>query len=227
MLLVVSLGALLPAGAQSIQKLAVNVNTREVAKGYSTNLRGELFYTSNGNLVTHITYPEQYILVANSKGEVRLYDPQKNAVRLFQNALFSTSSTQLHYFLAGLTDDLGLKNAGYAISDAKFDGDLAIVTWQNTGNSKNPIQTATLVKRRATPIYLDYRDRYGKIIRKVFFYNYTHLNGIPFPQAITEILYDGKDSTVSKTEYADFRLNEAAAGKYFNFKVPLNAKLIQ
>src|SRR5690348_12393311 len=94
LLLVLALAALLPAGAQTIQKLSVKVDTREVAKGYSTNLKGELFYTADGNLVTHITYPEQYILVANSKGEVRLYNPEKNSVRLFQNALFSTSSTQ-------------------------------------------------------------------------------------------------------------------------------------
>jgi hypothetical protein len=216
------------ATAQSVKKLTVNVETRQTAKGYATTLKGTLFYTASGDLVSHITFPREYIMLANNLGEIRIYDPATNTVKLLQNLLFSTSSMQLHYFLDGLTGDLGLKQAGYDIENTRFDNDLSITTWKNRyGTPKNPIQKATLVKRKDTLIYLDYKDQQGAVIRKMFFYNYTNLNNILFPRTITEVLYEGKDSTVTRTEYTGFRLNDEATGKYFNYKIPLNAKLSQ
>jgi hypothetical protein len=227
-LLFISILSAVTTPGQSIKKLTANVETQQVSNGYSSELKATLFYTANGNLVSHITYPREYIMMVDNIGEMKIYDPVKNTVTLLQNFLFSTSSMQLHYFLDGLTNDLGLKQAGYNIENVKFENNLSITTWKsNNETDNNPVSEATLVKRNDTLIYMDYRNRQGMIIRKLFFYHYTSLDDVLFPRTITEILYHGNDSTVTRTEYTSFLLNDKATGNYFNYKIPLNAKLTQ
>jgi len=72
---------------------------------------------------------------------------------------------------------------------------------------------------------MHYENAAKGIIRKVFYYNYQALDAYSFPSTTTEIIYDKGDSTVSKTSYSDFRLNQLASGAYFNYKIPANAKI--
>jgi hypothetical protein len=71
---------------------------------------------------------------------------------------------------------------------------------------------------------MHYENGAGNIIRKVFYYNYQSLDAYSFPSTTTEIVYDKGDSTVSKTYYTDFKLNQLASGAYFSYTIPSNAK---
>lgn len=215
-------------GQAGFQKITAHVFTRQTEKGYVSAISGDLYYTRNGNLVSSFTSPKPYIMVTNNQGEVRIYDPVKNTVMQFQNALFSTTTTPFFYFFTGKTADMGLQHSGYRISDTHFDKDLMVTLWKTENpQPKDPVVFVKLVHQRNKPIYMDYEDAKHQVIRKVYYYDYTDLGGISFPKTFTEILYQKEDSVITKTEYSAFKLNGDASSPLFNFEIPVNAKLIK
>lgn len=211
---------------QTIERLSATVTTRQVQQGKSITVRGEVFYQRNGNMVTHFTFPREVVILANKLGETRIYDPRRNAVIRYQNESFSTQTTQLAFFLSGTTSDMGLIPLGYVQDKTTNNGKLLITEWRlKNPDKKALIQLVKIVYDRADPIYMHYADGAGKIIRKVFYYGYQPIEGRPFPATTTEIIYQDKDSTVSKTTYTDFRLNSNATSPYFDYTIPANAKI--
>lgn len=217
------------ASAQTgFQKITAHVFTRQTEKGYVSAITSDLYYTRSGNLVSSFTSPKLYVMVTNSQGEVRLYDPKKNTVMSFQNSLFSTTTTPFFYFFSGKTGDMGLQHAGFKIADTHFDKDQMITVWKAVNpQPKDPVVYVKLVHQQSRPIYMDYQDAKHKILRKVYYYGYTDLGGVFFPRTFTEILYQQADSVITKTEYSNFKLNENARSAYFDFKIPENAKLVK
>lgn len=122
---------------------------------------------------------------------------------------------------------MGLRQSDYHIIDTKFDGDLKITLWKASHSDvHDPVTYVKLVHDKNNPIYMDYENAGKDIIRKVYYYNYTNLNGVEFPETFTEILYQNKDSVITKTEYSGFKINEQANNSLFEFKIPSNAKLV-
>jgi outer membrane lipoprotein-sorting protein len=209
----------------SIDKISASILIRQVESGKSVTIKGEVFYRQNGNLVTHFTYPHEYVLMANNFGEIKIYDPFKNTVIQFQNFLFSTQSSQFYYFFTGKTYDMGLTNIGYVQEKTEYENNLRVTEWKlKVPDKKALIQKVKLVFENQRPIYMDYQNLQDKIIRKVFYYNYTQLENFEFPAATTDIIYNDKDSTVSKTLYSDFKINNETTSAYFNYSIPENAK---
>ncbi|MBC3784748.1 LolA family protein [Spirosoma utsteinense] len=213
---------------QTIERLSATITTRQVQQGKSVTIRGEMFYQRNGNMVTHFTFPRDLVILANKLGETRIYDPSRNAVIRYQSEAFSTQTTQLAFFLNGTTTDMGLNQLGFVQDKTSHTGKLLITEWRlKTPNAKSPIQRVRIVYDRANPIYMHYANSAGKIIRKVFYYGYQPIEGRLFPATTTEIVYQERDSTVSKTVYSDFRLNQVATSPYFEYAIPANAKTEQ
>lgn len=226
---VLAVGFALPLRAQSIQRLKVHLFTRQAEKGYVSAIQGDMFYSANGNLVSNFTSPSHYIMITNNLGEVRIYNPQKNTVIQFQNSLFSSHITPFYYFLSGRTGDMGLHEAGYEVTSTRFDQKLVVTVWKRIeqDEGKDPVVYVKLVHDKDRPIYMDYENADHHIIRKVYYYSYTHVGDIDFPGVFTEIVYQGADSVVSKTEYSDFRINGQAESPLFDFKIPADAKLVK
>lgn len=213
----------------SLQKVSAHVYARQAEKGYFTAIQSNLYYTSNGNLISEFISPEKYIMITNNKGEVKIYNPKENTVMQFQNSLMSTHTIPFYFFFSGKTSDMGLRRAGYKLINTQFDRQMVITTWQlaTEGDKKDPVAYVKLVHKDFKPVYMDYEDKQRKVIRKVYYYDYINLTGIEFPKTFTEIVYQGKDSIVTKTEYSDFKVNEHAVSALFKFEVPSNAKLIK
>ncbi len=220
--------SLLFPSPQTIERLSATITTRQVQQGKSVTVRGEVFYQQNGNMVTHFTFPREVVILANKLGETRIYDPRQNAVIRYQSEAFSTQTTQLAFFLNGTTSDMGLTQLGFVQDKTTSASKLLITEWRlKTPDKKAAIQRVKIVYDRANPIYMHYTDGTGKIIRKVFYYSYQSIDGRPFPATTTEIVYQDRDSTVSKNVYADFRLNREATSYYFDYTIPANAKISQ
>ncbi len=210
---------------QTVDRLSASMVTRQVQKGKSVTVRGEVFYQRNGNMVTHFTFPQELVILANKLGETRIYDPRRNAVMRYQSGAFSTSTTQLSYFLTGATADMGLIQIGFVQDRTYNTGKLLVTEWrQKVADKKAPVQRVKVVFDKANPVYMHYEDGAGKIIRKVFYYQYQPIDGRPFPTATTEIVYEGRDSTVAKTTYGGFKLNTEANSPYFGYTIPANAR---
>lgn len=210
----------------SIEKVSAEMNSRQVQNGKSVSVKGRLYYQRNGNMVTRITHPQEYVVVSNKVGEVKIYSPARNTVMQYQNFLFSTQSSQFYYFFSGKSSDMGLTDIGFVPEKTYNEGNLAVIIWKpKVADKKATIQKVKLVYQLQQPVYMHYEDGKGNIIRKVFYYNYIRLENSSFPSVTTEIVYNGKnDSTVTKTSYTDVRLNHLALTDYMDFRIPSNAK---
>ena len=214
------------APAAPIEKISASIISRQVQSGQSVTVKGEICYQRNGNMITHFTYPKQYFVVSNKQGEVKLYDPSRNTVLLYQNFLFSTQSSQFYYFFSGKIADMGLGEIGYMQEKIYPEKNLMVSLWKlKVPDKKVQIQRVRLVYQRQQPVYMHYEDVNNRIIRKVYYSNYTHMENYAFPNTTTEIAYGEGDSTVSKTSYFDFKFNLQASSQYFNFRIPDNAKI--
>lgn len=209
----------------AIDRLSASVTTRQLQQGKSVTIRGDIYYQRNGNMVTHFSFPKEVVILANKLGETRIYDPRLNEVVRAQNEAFSTQTTQLAFFLTGATTDMGLLQLGFVQDKTTSQGKRLIIDWRlKTPDKKKQIQQVRIVYDQAMPIYMHYADITGRIIRKVFYYNYQPIDGRPFPTTTTEIVYQERDSTISKTSYTNFQLNGQATSPYFDYTIPANAK---
>ena len=225
-LLICAFALFINAAPATINRLSATVTTRQVQQGKSVTIRGEVFYQRNGDMLTHFTFPREVIILANKLGETSLYDPSRNSVMYYQNKAFSTQTSQLAFFLNGTTSDMGLIQLGYVQAKTSNTGKLLVTEWQlKTPDKKAAVQRVKIVYSGANPIYMHYTDGGGTVIRKVFFYGYQFIDNRPFPATTTEIVYQDRDSTVSKTAYTDIRLNTVANSPYFEYKIPANAKI--
>lgn len=210
----------------ALDKISATMLSKQVQGGKSITVKGTVYYQRNGNMITHFTYPRQYFLIANKTGEVKMYDPSKNTVMLYQNYLFSTQTSQFYYFFSGKSSDMGLGDIGYVQTKIYPEKDLLVSLWSlKVPDKKALIQRVKLVYQRTNPVYMHYEDATGNIIRKVYYANYSQLENTYFPATTTEIVYSEGDSTVSRTSFTDFKFNQDATGQYFNFQVPSNAKI--
>lgn len=213
---------------QTIDRLSAQMTTRQVQQGKSVTIKGELFYQRNGNMVTRFSYPKEVIILANKLGETRIYDPKANSVMRLQNAMFGTQTTQLAYFLTANTTDMGLNNIGFVQEKVSNNKGLLVTDWKpKTTDKKALIQRVRVVYNGTNPIYMHYADADQKIIRKVYYSGYQTIGSRPFPTSTTEITYEKGDSTVSKTTYANFQVNQQANSPYFNYTIPASAKIHQ
>lgn len=96
--------------AQSgIQRISAHIFTRQAENGYKASLEGDIYYSANGDMISYFSSPKNYIVVTNSKGEMRIYNPQENTVIQLQNNLLSSNITPFYYFFSGKTGDMGLR----------------------------------------------------------------------------------------------------------------------
>lgn len=209
-----------------IEKMSASMLSKQVQSGKSVTIKGEIYYSHDGNLVTNFTFPKPYTVVSNRLGEVKIYDPVNNTVMQYQNFLFSTQSSQFYYFLSGKISDMGLSDLGFVQEKTYPEKSLLVSMWRlKKPDKKAMIQKVKLVYQGQKPVYMHYEDGAGKVLRKVFYYNYTQIESNSFPYTTTEIVYGEGDSTVTKTTFSDFRYNQQATSQYFNFKIPSNAKI--
>lgn len=210
----------------AINKIYAELETRQLKDGKYMTVKGEICYEGNGNMVSHYFYPKDYVLLSNNKGEVKLYEPSTNTVVLTQNNAFSSQTSEFYYFFAGKLADMGLSDIGYVQEKVYPEKDLMVSLWKlKKPDAKRQVQKIKLVHQRQSPVYMHYEDGKGAIVRKVYYYGYTQLQDVSFPATSTEVMFSGKDSSVTKSVFRNFRLNEQATSQYFNYKIPSNAKI--
>ena len=70
-------------------------------------------------------------------------------------------------------------------------------------------------------------DKKGKYLKKVFYYDYKSMEGIDFPNSITEINYlETKDSIISKTKFSNFMFDRELDREMLEFEIPESAILV-
>ena len=152
----------------------------------------------------------------------------KNTVLQQQNATYSTETTQFFYFLHNRKADLGLSSMGFSLSQTKFEDGLMISTWKSPTPMAKSIKRVELVHKGQNPIFMKYIDPSERTIKKVYYYEYTKLGSVDFPQTITQIDYvTARDSIITKTAYGALKINEQVTSTLLDFVIPANAKILK
>ena len=214
--------------AQEVRKVSATMTMRTAHKGKTTNARAELSYSTSGRMVTLFPKPAELYVFNNANGELRVYDPTKNTVLQQQNATYSTETTQFFFFLHNRKADLGLSSMGFSLGQTKFENGVMITIWKSPTPMAKNIKRVELVHKGQNPIFMKYVDPSERTIKKVYYYEYTKLGNIDFPQTITQIDYlTMRDSIVTKTAYGALKINEQVTSDLLDFKIPNNAKVIK
>jgi len=185
------------------------------------------FDVEKGNLVVYGSFPQNHIKISNRLGEVKIYFPEKNSVKLLQNQFFSSENELIYYFLSNNFYDLGLAKEGFAVSDSHFDGKYQVVTWNSPVGMKK-ITKVVLVFENDHPVYSAYFEMNGRIVRKIFYYNYQVFRNFIMPMKVTQISYlSEKDSVIQRNTWSAIKFSGTPSSVYFNFKIPDDAKVSQ
>jgi len=203
------------------------MNKRVNQNGVTTSINAEIFYDLNGKMVTKYESPKEILVINDSDGQIIMYDKNENTVVQNVNYAYSTENSNFFYFLNSDKRDMGLENMGFLLNKTEFDENMLVTSWQAPLEMRQHFSGIKLVLENNKPIYMDYSDNKGKIIKKMFFSDFTDVKGKAFPKDITEINYSKKDSIVSKTTFSNIIDNVPEAMNLLNFKIPENAKYIK
>ena len=208
-------------------KVSMRMEAKSLVKGKAMVINAEIFYQyDQGNLVTRYLPPLDYLFITNQKGEAKVYYPKTNEVYLKQSAEYDSEKSLLYFFLSNKMSDLGLKDMGFSITDTRFEDKLVITTWFPPAALVNLYGKVELVHEDYKPIYIAYYDRSGKVMRKIFYYEYASFPQFSMPTKVVEFDYVApNDSIVNKITYSNILTGDKANSSYFNFKIPVNAKV--
>lgn len=212
----------------SVERIMMEMHTQSLHKGKRADVNASLFYVAlNGQLITRYTRPIEQVMITNNKGELAIFNEKDRTVYRTQSLEYSSENNLIYFFLQGKTSDLGLGQIGFQLMETKMDKGLVITRWFPPAGINHLFSQIELVHENFLPIYSGYYDVNKKLVKKVFFTDYTHFPEITLPLTITEFNYlPGGDSIVNRVKFSDVRINQRAVSPWFNFKIPHDAKII-
>ncbi len=208
-------------------RVYTEVEVKRVNKGKAITIKKEIYYNSNGKMVVHFSYPEEYFLITNNFGEAKVYHPKTNEVMVINDAFLSSESELIYYFLTNKIEDLGLKDYGFSLASTRTEGNQIIRTY-TPNESKSNYSKIEMVHENHLPIYCAYYNSKNRIVQKVYYSDYQILSFTAFPGRITEIAYvAANDSIVSRMLYSNVKVDKDAVSPNFEFSIPPNAKVVE
>lgn len=223
--LIVSINCL----AQKIQKLSLDLTAKTLSQGKYIALKAEVYYQFAGGLmVTNMTAPFHTISITNANGEMKVYDFLANSVMLNQGYDLSSENSFIYHFLAGATQDMGLKKSGFKLISTKKDGNNIVSIWGAPEEMKKHVTKAEIVHEAGKPIYLAFYGSSKKPDQKIYYTNYNKVGGVNMPLNITEIEFNHTtgDSTITRRLYSNPKTDMQVDNSMLNFKIPANAQII-
>ncbi len=214
------LATTLSANAQ--QRVSVDVKTVQVAEGKRVTTERSVYLTEDGRLISEQHRPVHLISLANSIGEMRIYDPAKNEVAMVSDKELASGKDMVAVFAWGSYGDMGLPAYGFTQSDVRYEDGLTIKTF--TPKSHTNISQVELVFQNHLPICMIYYDSKYLPLRKVYFSAYKH-ERISMPMRITEVEYSSpRDSVVRLSTYTNLMTGSRADSPMFDYQIPAGAK---
>lgn len=211
--------------AQPGSYISLKQQTEVLENGKKMTNEVDLFFDNNKKTITKYYHStEDFIMVVNSLGEIKTYYPASNEVGYKQIAELSSKRNLIYYFANNLTDDLGLVEEGFNLSSNTWGNQFYVTLWKSPDFLKG-IETVKMVFENGLPVYSEYQANKNKIVKKIYYTNYKDFTQFRLPLKIIEISYlPSGDSIINRTLFSNVKNSPSANVKYFNFKIPDNAK---
>lgn len=206
------------------RKVTADVEVSQVASGKVATITKRVHCSNDGRVIIHFLKPDEYYVMTNSKGEMKMFMPRTNEVLMENSSDLSSRDELISIFMSGRVDDLGLAAFGYALSSTTREDGYIKKTFTTAQKKKYP--SIEIVFESFLPIYCGYLDASGKTVRKTYFSKYAPVGRMMFPTRMTEINYTSpKDSTVARTVYSNIKVDQD--DPMFRFEVPSDAKVVK
>lgn len=212
----------------NIEFVSLNYSETIIENNKKINIEGTVYYRNKDNLlITLIEKPFKSLVKINQSGDIVVYDFEKNFIYTDNNIFTNSQQSYLWYFLTNNYSDMGLSKYGYSIKETKIDGEYLVQYW--IPKAKSSIKHVLLVfNKNQLPVYQEFISKENKIVGKIYFLNYKFDSNVTIPTKIIDVSFKtSKDSSLSIKKYSNLKLNEKVDKTYFNFKMPLNAQVIQ
>ncbi len=185
----------------------------------------DLYFDNNKLIITKYYHSlPDFVVIANSLGEIKTWYPGSNEVAYKQITELSSKRSLIYYFANNLTDDLGLAEEGFNLSSNTREDQFYVTLWTAPSILKG-IATVKMVFENGLPVYSEYQANKKKILKKIYYTNYKDFTQFRIPLKIIEISYmPSGDSIINRTNFSDIKVSSSPDGQYFNFKIPDNAK---
>lgn len=216
-----------PQGA--INKISMEMNARSLFQGQAVYGHGTVYYRTQGGLmVTKMNTPIDQVIMVNGTGEYKAYDRKSNTVQMMQGLELSSKGSFIYSFLNGKTEDMGLSNLGFKLTNTHYDDGVLVKTFAapiNRGNSE--IDKAEIAYENNVPIFIGFFDAKDVAVSKTYYTNYQTVGLFPMPMTITEINFlSPSDSTISQKKYSNVKINSGVSDEWLNFSIPTDAQIV-
>lgn len=211
--------------AQQGSYISLTQHTEVLENGKKIGNEVDLYFDNNKQILTKDYHSAtEFVMVINSLGEIKTYYPGSNEVGYKQIAELSSKRNLIYYFANNLTNDLGLVDEGFNLSSNTYENQFYVTLWTAPSFLKG-IETVKMVFENGLPVYSEYQANKNKIVKKIYYTNYKDFTQFRLPLKIIEISYmPSGDSIINRTLFSNVKVSSSADGKYFNFKIPDNAK---
>lgn len=211
--------------AQQGSYISLKQQTEILENGKKISNEVDLFFDNNKQILTKYYHSAtEFVMVINSLGEIKTYYLASNEVGYKQITELSSKRNLIYYFANNLTDDLGLVDEGFNLTSNTFENQFYVTLWK-APNFLKGIETVKMVFENGLPVYSEYQANKKTILKKIYYTNYKDFTRFRLPLKIIEISYmPSGDSIINRTLFTNVKISSSADGKYFNFKIPDNAK---
>lgn len=186
-----------------------------------------IFYAHDGGkMVVLFHKPHEAVLIMNRRGELKVYDPERNEVYLESGMAYSTDFSLYYYFMAGQTYDLGLREMGFLLKNTRFEDGLMISEYYPPTYGEGPGKIE-LAHEDDLPVFTGYYDHQMDLRRKVYYYDYQRFGSLSFPMSSVEFDYlESGDSIVTRKTNSNIKIGAQAVSSYFDYSIPEDAKTV-
>ena len=165
--LLIAIPLLAFVGQITEQKISLTQMVRMLKDNKKASIASHIYYHfESGILITHQKEPFEHFIITDSKGEIKIYNTEKNEVYVSRDPSKITDQTLLYYFFAKRLNDFGLRDMGFTLENTEFKDDLKVSWWKNDF-PESPIKKVELVHQKDLPIFMAYYDKNNSISRKV------------------------------------------------------------
>ena len=152
--------------AQQGSYISLKQQTEVLENGKKMTNEVDLFFDKDKQIITKYYHSSpEFIMVANSLGEIKTYYPVSNEIAYKQVAELSSKRNLIFYFANNLTDDLGLVEEGFSLSSNTYENQFHVTLWKSPGFLKG-IETVKMVFDNGLPVYSEYQAK-KKIVKKI------------------------------------------------------------
>lgn len=185
------------------------------------------FDNSKLTITKHYYATPEFIMLTNALGEIKTYYPGTNEVGFKHIAEMSSKRNLIYYFANNQTDHLGLADEGFSLVSNTYENQYNVTRWKAPSILKG-IESVKMVFENGLPVYSEYQNLKKKVMKKIYYTNYQDFTQFRLPLKIIEISYlPSGDSVINRTQFSEVKLASVPENKYFNFKIPENAKPIE